>query len=89
MKNVIKEIKIDSNYFKITFLILAIPALSLAYVGPGAGITFLGALWAVITAIVLAIGGFLVWPIRTFIKRRKLNKQNKTVNNNSTKDINK
>ena len=81
--------KIDLNYLIITFLILATPTLSLAYVGPGAGITFLGALWAVITAIVLAIGGFLVWPIRAFIRRRKLNKQGKTVNNNSTKDINK
>ena len=86
--NNIKKI-IDLNYLIITFLILATPTLSLAYVGPGAGITFLGALWAVITAIVLAIGGFLVWPIRAFIRRRKLNKQDKTVNNNSTKDINK
>jgi len=89
MKNIIGKIKIDSNYLKITFLILVIPAHSFAYVGPGAGITFLGALWAVITAIVLAIGGFLVWPIRAFIRRRKLNKQDKTANNNSTKDVNK
>ena len=89
MNNITKNVKIDWNYLKITFLIMAIPTLSLAYVGPGAGITFLGALWAVITAIVLAIGGFLVWPIRAFIRRRKLNKQDKTVNNNSTKDINK
>ena len=89
MDKIIKIMKIDLNYLIITFLILALPTLSLAYVGPGAGITFLGALWAVITAIVLAIGGFLVWPIRAFIRRRKLNKQDKTVNNNSTKDINK
>jgi hypothetical protein len=81
--------KIDLNYLITTLLILATPTLSLAYVGPGAGITFLGALWAVITAIVLAVGGFLVWPIRAFIRRRKLNKQDKTVSNNSTKNINK
>ena len=89
MDKIIKIMKIDLNYLIITFLILALPTLSLAYVGPGAGITFLGALWAVITAIVLAIGGFLVWPIRAFIRRRKLNKQDRTVNNNSIKDINK
>ena len=77
--------KIDLNYLIITFLILALPTLSLAYVGPGAGITFLGALWAVITAIVLAIGGFLVWPIRAYIRRRKLNKQDKTANNKPSK----
>lgn len=42
-----------------------------AYVGPGAGITLLGALWAVIAAVVLAIGGLLVWPIRLWLLRRK------------------
>jgi len=71
---------------KIYALILIItPAVIFAYVGPGAGITFLGALWAVITAIVLAIGGFLVWPIRAFIRRRKINKQKKISNNNPSK----
>ncbi len=85
MDKIIKIMKIDLNYLIITFLILALPTLSLAYVGPGAGITFLGALWAVITAIVLAIGGFLVWPIRAYIRRRKLNKQDKTANNKPSK----
>ena len=86
MNNNKKERKIDLKYHIITFLFLTIPALSFAYVGPGAGITFLGALWAVITAIVLAVGGFLVWPIRAFIRRRKLNKQDKASNNNSKKN---
>ena len=80
-----KERKIDLKYYMITFLILTIPTLSFAYVGPGAGITFLGALWAVITAIVLAVGGFLVWPIRAFIRRRKINKQENTSNDNLPK----
>ena len=80
-----KEIKIDLKYCHIAFIILAIPTLSFAYVGPGAGITFLGALWAVITAIVLAIGGFLVWPIRAFIRRRKISKLEKIPNNNPSK----
>ena len=42
-----------------------------AYFGPGAGITMLGALWAVILAVVLAIGGVLLWPIRALILRRR------------------
>jgi hypothetical protein len=42
-----------------------------AYFGPGAGITMLGALWAVILAIVLALGGVLLWPIRALILRRR------------------
>lgn len=57
------------------FLIFLIPVTSFAYVGPGAGISFLGALWAVITAIVLAVGGFLAWPIRNMMRKRKLKKQ--------------
>ena len=51
--------------------ILSYSANSIAYVGPGAGITMLGALWAVILGLVIAIGGFLVWPIRAFLRRRK------------------
>jgi hypothetical protein len=45
-----------------------------AYVGPGAGITALGALAAVILGILVMIGGLLAWPLRTFLRRRKLRK---------------
>ena len=44
---------------------------ALAYIGPGAGITMLGALWGVIVAVVLAIGAVLFWPIRALLRRRK------------------
>ena len=54
---------------------LLLPVTIYAYVGPGAGISFIGALWAVIVAILLAIGGFLAWPIRTILRKRKLKKQ--------------
>jgi hypothetical protein len=43
----------------------------MAYVGPGAGITLIGALWAVIVAVVLMVGGLLAWPFRAFLRRRK------------------
>lgn len=59
----------------IVLILLSIPLGLFAYVGPGAGISFLGALWAVISAILLAIGGFLIWPIRAMLRRRKLKKQ--------------
>lgn len=42
-----------------------------AYIGPGAGITMLGALWGVIVAIALAIGAILFWPIRILFRRRR------------------
>ena len=42
-----------------------------AYIGPGAGVTMLGALWGVILAIIFAVGGLLIWPIRALLRRRK------------------
>jgi hypothetical protein len=42
-----------------------------AYIGPGAGITMLGALWGVIVAVALALGAVLFWPIRVMLRRRK------------------
>lgn len=44
---------------------------ALAYVGPGAGITMLGALWAVIAAVGLAFVGVVLWPIRRLLGRNK------------------
>jgi hypothetical protein len=44
---------------------------AMAYIGPGAGITMLGALWGVIVAIALAVGAVLFWPIRALLRRRK------------------
>ena len=42
-----------------------------AYIGPGAGITMLGALWAVILAIVLALGGLIIWPLRAYLRKKR------------------
>lgn len=44
---------------------LATPAA--AYVGPGAGISMLGALWGLVVAIAAALGFILLWPLRRFI----------------------
>jgi len=52
---------------------------AMAYVGPGAGITILGALWSVILAIALAIGAVLFWPIRVLVRRRR-NRASKAAN---------
>jgi hypothetical protein len=55
-------------------LVLLVPASGLAYVGPGAGITLLGALWAVIVAIAFMVGGLVVWPFRALMRRKKKEK---------------
>ena len=50
-------------------VLLAKPAL--AYIGPGAGITMLSALWGVVVAIALALAAVLFWPIRALLRRRR------------------
>jgi len=52
-----------------------IPGLASAYVGPGAGISMLGALWGLIIGVVMAIGVILFWPIRMMIRKAKANKE--------------
>ena len=42
-----------------------------AYVGPGAGLTLLGALWGLIVAVVLSVGFILLWPIRRMMRRNR------------------
>jgi hypothetical protein len=40
-----------------------------AYVGPGAGLTLLGALWGLLLAICAALAFVVMWPLRQWRKR--------------------
>ena len=51
-----------------------LPGLAAAYVGPGAGISMLGALWGLIVGVVMAVGVILFWPIRIMIRKAKAKK---------------
>ncbi|MEM7543361.1 MAG: FeoB-associated Cys-rich membrane protein [Pseudomonadota bacterium] len=42
-----------------------------AYVGPGAGLPIIGMLIALVGAIVLAIVGFIWYPVRRFLRNKK------------------
>ncbi len=44
---------------------------ALAYVGPGAGLTLLGALWGLIAAVVVSLGFVLLWPLRRMMRRNR------------------
>ena len=44
---------------------------AMAYVGPGAGLTLLGALWGLIVAVVVSLGFVLLWPIRRLMRRNR------------------
>lgn len=55
--------------FAIPIALWAMPAA--AYVGPGAGITLLGALWGVLIAIAAAVGFIILWPLRRALVARR------------------
>jgi hypothetical protein len=50
-------------------ILLAVSSSAFAYIGPGAGVSFLGSVWAVLVGIILAVAAVLIWPIRYVIRR--------------------
>jgi membrane protein implicated in regulation of membrane protease activity len=56
--------------FLLVVLLLVCP-LAEAYIGPGAGISFLGSLWTLLVGIVLALAAILTWPIRLLLRRMR------------------
>jgi hypothetical protein len=44
---------------------------ALAYVGPGAGLSLLGALWGLLAAVGAALAFVILWPLRQLLKRMR------------------
>ena len=42
-----------------------------AYVGPGAGLSLLGALWGLLAAVLAAVAFIVLWPFRKMLKSRR------------------
>lgn len=57
-------------------LLLASPGEALAYIGPGAGITAIGTAIALIGAIILAIVGFIWYPVKRLRAKLRDRKKN-------------
>jgi membrane protein implicated in regulation of membrane protease activity len=47
------------------------PLAASAYVGPGAGLSLLGALWALLVAVAAAVVFLFAWPIRRMRRRKR------------------
>lgn len=52
-------------------ILCAAPGTAFAYVGPGAGLSALGWLFALLGAVGLAIVGFVWYPIRRLLRRAR------------------
>lgn len=62
--------------FTLAILTLALsPHLAHAYVGPGAGLTAIGSFIALVLAVIVAIFGFLWYPIKRIMNKRKAKAQ--------------
>jgi hypothetical protein len=48
---------------------VALPAA--AYIGPGAGLSLLGAFWGLLLAVVAALGFVILWPLRRMFRRNR------------------
>jgi hypothetical protein len=55
----------------VVVLLAMVPLAAQAYVGPGAGVGMIGSLLAVLGAILLAVVGLILWPLRMLRKRRQ------------------
>lgn len=58
-----------------TAIFLSAPLMAQAYVGPGAGLSALGALWALVLALFTAVFFVLAWPVRRALRRRRAARQ--------------
>ena len=58
-------------YFLSALILSMLPGLATAYVGPGAGLSAIGSLLALLLAIVVAFVGFFWYPIKRLINGKK------------------
>lgn len=52
-------------------VMLASSAPALAYVGPGAGLTLIGSLLALVSAVIAGLFGFVWYPLKRLLKHQK------------------
>lgn len=56
----------------VSVLAFVVSESAFAYVGPGAGLSLIGALWGLIVAIVAALGFIILWPMRRMRRQRAM-----------------
>ncbi len=61
----------------VILLVLLLPMPAMAYVGPGSGLSAIGAFLAVIAGILVAIFGFIWYPVKRLLRKIKSRRDSK------------
>ena len=64
--------KILATMFLAALLVVSAILPAAAYVGPGAGLSLLGAFWGLLLAVVAALGFVILWPLRRLFRRDRI-----------------
>ncbi|MEJ6395915.1 hypothetical protein V8J82_21830 [Gymnodinialimonas sp. 2305UL16-5] len=59
------------TFASLTVALMLMPLAAQAYVGPGAGLTAIGTMIALVAALVLAVVGFVWYPMKRMMRKRK------------------
>lgn len=59
------------RYTSVLFLLFFAVSPAMAYIGPGAGLSLLGALWGLVAAVGAALLFVLLWPLRRMMRRKR------------------
>lgn len=56
----------------LTAAILGFAGPAAAYVGPGAGLSLVGAFWGLMIAVLAALSFVVLWPVRRLLRRQRV-----------------
>ncbi|SDL18922.1 hypothetical protein SAMN05661010_01005 [Modicisalibacter muralis] len=63
--------KLITRGSSVLFLLFLVASPAMAYIGPGAGLSLLGALWGLVAAVGAALLFVLLWPFRRMLRRKR------------------
>lgn len=63
--------KLITRCSSVLLLLFLVASPAMAYIGPGAGLSLLGALWGLVAAVGAALLFVLLWPFRRMLRRKR------------------